>query len=159
MGVEAGGGGIEEVLLRTIIVGGPRCGKSTLARTYRAQGIPTFCGDPRSLVKEPEDGVTYLPEGLDWSDGSEFVAEVWFKMPGPWVMEGQIMARGLRKWLRFHDADRFWQSGKPPADRIIVLQHARPECTLLPGQESMGKAVQTVWAQIGHRFREITEYR
>lgn len=144
--------------MRTIIVGGPRTGKSTLARTYRAQGIPTFCGDPRSLVKEPEDGVIYLPEGLDWSEGSRFVAEHWFSMPGPWLLEGQIMARALRKWLHLRD-DCYRGDVAPPVDRIIVLQHARPECTLLPGQAAMGKAVQTVWAQIGHRFREITEYR
>lgn len=142
--------------MRTIIVGGPRCGKSTIARAYRAQGIPTFCGDPRSLVKEPEDGVTYLPEGLTWrkdhDEGSQYVIDHWFTMPGPWLLEGQNMARALRKWVR---------QGRiaMPCDRIIVLQHARPECTLLPGQAAMGKAVQTVWTQVSHQFRNITEYR
>jgi hypothetical protein len=153
---------VEEEKMRTIIIGGPRCGKSTLARTYRAQGIPTYCGDPRSLVKEPEDGVTYLPEGLVWrkdhDEGSQYVIDHWFPMPGPWLLEGQNMARALRKWVR-QGGDCYRGAIAMPCDRIIVLREPRPECTLLPGQESMGKAVATVWSQVGHRFREITEYR
>jgi len=143
--------------VRTIIVGGPRCGKSTIARQMRLQGIRTFCGDPLSLVKEPEPGVTYLPEDLDWSAGSAYVADNWFPLPGPWVMEGQIMARALRKWLWRRD-DRY-RGTAAPCDRIIVLQHPRPECTLLPGQVSMNKAVQTVWSQISDRFAGVSEYR
>jgi hypothetical protein len=148
----------EERQVRTLIIGGPRCGKSTLAREYRRRGIPTYCGDPRSLCKEPEDGVIYLPEGLEWSEGSRHVAEEWFSLPGPWVMEGQIMARAVRKWLWLR-ADRYEGAVPLPADQIIVLQNPRPECDLLPGQLAMCKAVQTVWAQIGERCRSITEYR
>ena len=137
------------ILERVIIVGGPRCGKSTLARDLRGKGFPTFCGDPRSLVKEPEDGVTYLPEGLSWSEGSLFVAEYWFTLPGPWVCEGQVMARALRKF----------PEAVAPCDRIIVLLDPHPAARPTPGQLAMGKGVRTVWEQIEHRFLPIAEYR
>jgi hypothetical protein len=132
-------------LSRTIIVGGPRCGKSTLARQYRARGVPVFCGDPRSKCKEPEDGVTYLPEGLDWSEGSQYVANEWFTMPGPWLLEGQIMARALRKWT----------SAGEPCDEIIVLRNHHPKAVVSPGQRAMHKAVMTVWSEIEGRFAHL----
>jgi hypothetical protein len=133
---------------RIIVVGGPRFGKSTLARAERAKGVPTFCGDPVELVKEPEAGVTYLPSGMAWSDGSQYVADNWFTMPGPWLCEGQIMARALRKWT----------SKAAPADRIIVLT-GPPHVAVTPGQAAMIKAVETVWHGIAHHFDAITEYR
>jgi len=131
---------------RIIIIGGPRCGKSTIARGYLARGIPIFCGDPAHLVKELEDGVTYLPDDLTWSDGSAYVAREWFTMPGPWVCEGQIMARALRKWLHT----------SPPADHIVVLTEHHPKARPTPGQKVMHKAVMTVWGEVAHRFRDIT---
>lgn len=134
--------------MRVIIVGGPRLGKSTLARSYRAAGVPTFCGDPVEMVKEPEPGVTYLPSGMDWSQGSTYVAERWFTMPGSWVCEGQIMARALRKWTR----------DEPPANQIIVLQN-EPLVPPTAGQAAMIKAVRTVWDEIKHRFLPITQTR
>lgn len=134
--------------MRIIIVGGPRLGKSTLARSYRAKGVPTFCGDPRELVKDPEPDVTYLPSGLDWSAGSAYVAERWFSMPGPWLCEGQVMARALRKW----------SGAGMPADRIIVLQGS-PHVAVTPGQAAMIKAVDTVWREIANRFQAITDTR
>lgn len=134
--------------MRTIVVGGPRLGKSTLARAERVKGVPTFCGDPPELVKELEDGVTYLPSGLGWSEGSQYVADHWFTMSGSWLVEGQITARALRKWARY----------AMPADRIIVLT-GPPLVDVTPGQASMIKAVATVWDGIKHRFQDITEVR
>src|SRR5215471_18692626 len=130
---------------RIIIVGGPRCGKSTIARSYLARGVPVYCGDPAHLVKDREDGITYLPPGLTWSDGSAYVAQEWFPMPGPWVCEGQIMARVLRKWLR----------GSPPADHIVVLGHHHPKARPTPGQRAMHTAVMSIWREIAHRYRAI----
>jgi hypothetical protein len=133
---------------RVIIVGGPMAGKSTLARTMRADGYPTFCGDPRSTVREPEGDVTYLPEGLDWSSGSQFVVDRWFTMSGPWVLEGHVMARALRKQLA--------AGGGIPADRILVLPE--PLGRLTPAQASMTKAVKTVWCGIKPRLAGVVEY-
>src|ERR1044072_6889457 len=103
---------------RIIIVGGPRTGKSSLAETLRPHGYEIFCGDPLSKVKEPRKGVTYLPEDLDWSEGSAYVADHWFSMQGPFVLEGQIMARALRKYAMAHEG--------MPADRIFVLTNHHP---------------------------------
>lgn len=135
---------------RIVIVGGPRSGKSSLAREFRAAGLPTFCGDPRSKVKEPEHGVTYLPEGLPMSgdDGAaQWIVDHWMTRPGPWVLEGWIMARALRRWRRA------W----PPCERIIVMRSPVVEQT--PGQLALTKAVATVWRSIALRFQAITEYK
>lgn len=143
---------------RTIIVGGPRRGKSTLALKL---GGRIFCGDPLSKVKEPLPGVNYLPEGIPISgdDGAaQWVADNWFTRPGPWVCEGWVMARALRRWLAgcTRDGIPYHAAHQYPADRIIVLD--RPAFTAeLKGQASMHKAVMTVWRGIEHYFDAITD--
>ncbi len=150
---------------RIIAVGGPRTGKSTLAREYRWKGIPVYCGDPISMVKEYEPGVTYLPEFEHlpekerWSAGSEHVARAWFSLPGPWVMEGQIMARALRKWMR-HEQESSPALGLPlPCDRIIVLTQQHMHAVTKPGQIRMHAQVMDVWREIAWRFENIAEVR
>lgn len=134
---------------RIVIVGGPRTGKSTLARGLRSEGLPTFCGDPASLAKEIEPGVTYLPERFaaksEWSNGSAYVAENWLAAPGPWCCEGVVMARALRKF-----------SGPPP-DRIIVIANHCPLTPVESGQAAMHKGVMTVWREIAARFAGAAE--
>lgn len=167
--------------MRTIIIAGPRRGKSWLAlelagsepgRDVHRGAAPVRCGDPRSKVKDPILGVEYLPEGIPFAgdDGAaQWVCDTWFAKPGPWVCEGHVMARALRRWLqkRGHEvlqAHRLSRRGvdhKPPptpADRIIVLD--RPGFNNpTPGQDAMHKAVMTVWYEIAEAFRDITEYR
>lgn len=142
--------------MRIIIVAGPRRGKSTLARQFREQqGIPTFCGDPRSKVKDPEEGVTYLPEGIPFAgdDGAAaWIACGWLCAPGPWLCEGHVMARALRRGLVF--AKHTTQL----CDRIIVLS-GPAMCETSGGQETMHKSVMTVWKQIAKCFEAITEIR
>jgi hypothetical protein len=163
------------VTKRVIIVGGPRRGKSTLALELGgdpgAKGnnvycgkVPIRCGDPLSKVKEPCVGVEYLPEGIPISgdDGAaQWVADNWFTLPGPWVCEGWVMARALRRWLgtfEQYDYEGRRLARKAPADSIIVLdQPAWVEAS--KGQEAMHKAVMTVWGQIAHHFHAITEHR
>lgn len=137
---------------RVVIVGGPRCGKSWLARELATEsGAPRFCGDPKSLVKEPFGGVTYLPEGLAMEDEStRYIAENWFSLPAPWICEGWIMARCLRKWMSLMQ--------DYPCDRVIVFLEQRPEIELLPGQMAQHKGVLTVWNSISYYFEPITEY-
>lgn len=140
---------------RTVIVGGPRCGKSTLAESLRAGGARVFCGDPRSAVKEVRDGVTYLPEGIPFGpDSSLWIVRNWLPLPGPWVLEGHIMARVLRKWLKFATptANHF------PCERIVVFLEHHAEAVVTPGQRAMHKGVLTVWGEIANRFRPIVEY-
>lgn len=113
------------------------------AAIARQSGSPVFCGDPRSKVKEPLADVTYLPEGLAFAGdggGADWIATYWMRRPGPWVLEGHVMARALRRWLEQN------RSGKP-CDKIIVL--ARPAFVPeLPGQASMHKGVMKVWREI-----------
>lgn len=150
---------------RIVLVGGPRSGKSTLARELRAKGIPTFCGDPLSKVKEPEEGVTYLPEGLPMAGDegpSVWIAQHWFTMPGPWCCEGWVMARALRRWLRAYDLSRGdgrTDPSRTPCDRIIVLRNQHLHAVTKAGQLAQGKGVFTVWDGISRQFRAITEER
>lgn len=144
---------------RVIIVGGPRRGKSTLAQKL-VLGFPQCphrCGDPLSKVKEPLPGVEYLPEGIPISgdDGAaQWVADNWFAKPGPWVCEGWVMARALRRWLSTnYPHAALYGATEPPCDRVLVLD--RPAFTEeLKGQASMHKAVMTVWNQIVFIFDE-----
>lgn len=126
--------------LRIVVVGGPRSGKSTYARRWRSSGVPTLCGDPLSTVKEPEDGVEYLPEGIPFAgdDGAAaWIVAHWFPRPGPWVAEGHVMARALRR-----AADR------RVCDRVVVFDVPHPQAMVTPRQLSMGKGVQTVWETV-----------
>lgn len=144
--------------MRTIIIGGPSRGKSTLAdEMHRATGVPVYCGDPASTVRYQHPYTHYLPEGLDFhgdASGSPWVALNWFPMPGPWVCEGHVMARSLTRWLKARTLD----SPQFPCDRIIVLDRSahRPETK---GQAAMHVGVMTTWRKIAPYFAPITETR
>ncbi|KKN56881.1 hypothetical protein LCGC14_0568060 [marine sediment metagenome] len=141
---------VENTPRRIVIVGGPRRGKSTVARAFRDEHqIPTLCTDPLRLVKDPESGVTYLPEGLGWSEASKFVADHWLLQPGPWVIEGIATVRALRKFLR--------ERGEGAAEllegvEVIVLTDGHPEADINPRQEATAKAVATIWDEISSSF-------
>jgi len=138
---------------RHILVGGPRSGKSTFARALRECGVPTFCADPASTVKQPEEGVTYLPDAFAapgmWSEATDLIAAEWLSMPGPWLIEGVAMARALRKWLRTAPP------GELPCERVIYFD--RPLVAQSEGQRRMGVAVRTVFDQISGRLKPIVE--
>lgn len=106
---------------RIIIVGGPKTGKTTLAKKL---------GGGRST-----DEVMHL----GWSEASDEVA-TWFDAPGPWVIEGVAIPRALRKWRQMHP-------NKPaPVDRLIRMR--MPKQQLDVGQASMAKGVETVLAEV-----------
>lgn len=155
---------------RIVIVGGPRCGKSWLAadlslNTTEGSGplgtSSIYCGDPLSKVKDPMPTVHYLPEGLPYSgdDGAaQWIVDNWFTMPGPWICEGHVTARALRRWLNAPEQygsahDHF------PCDRVIVFENQRHDCDLKRGQVAMHKGVMTTWAKIADYFEPIVEYR
>lgn len=143
-------------MVRVVVVGAPRSGKSTYARELRAQGVPTFCGDPRSLVKDPEDGVTYLPEGLPWGGdegASRYIADHWFTMPGPFCCEGVAMARALRKVVQDNRVRIL------DGVRIVRFTGQHAHAVTKPGQVTMRKAIDTVWSQIAGDLKHLTEMR
>lgn len=126
--------------MRTIIVGGPRTGKSTLAQKLDG---PIYCTDPKHVVKEPVDNVTYGPDE-EWGKDTEWIAENWLGKPGPWTVEGHATARALRKY----------QGEGKPCDRIIVLKN---QYYYNEGQRRMHKGVMTVWDEIKHRYADLVE--
>lgn len=146
--------GREEGEVRTIILGGPSRGKSTLAETYKRRGIPVFCGDPASMVLYQKAGTTYLPEGLPFAGdggGGDWVARNWFLMPGPWVCEGHVMARALRRWLGTYAHVGEGHGLRMPCDQIIVLD-CPPHRYTGEGRERMHRSVLKVWREIEHHF-------
>jgi hypothetical protein len=105
-----------------LICGGPKCGKTTLS--YEMKGSPTLHTD--DLLD------------LDWSEQSRQIMR-WLEKPGPWIIEGHAVVRGLRKWLREHDQGL-------PFDYLIYLNRSKVERT--NGQEVLGKSVRTIWQEI-----------
>ena len=75
---------------------------------------------------------------LDWSEQSRQIMR-WLEKPGPWIIEGHAVVRGLRKWLREHDQGL-------PFDYLIYLNRSKVERT--NGQEVLGKSVRTIWQEI-----------
>lgn len=112
-----------------MIAGGPRSGKSTLARKLELQGYKLHDGE--ELV------------GVEWSAGS-LKAAGWLDETGPWICENVAMARALRKWLLAHPSG-------VPADLIIQLDTQVAERT--PGQSAMAKGCRTVWREIAPELR------
>lgn len=124
------------------------CGKSTYASEL---GIPVFCADPKSLVKIKRDNVTYLPENLNWSQQSQYVASQWFNMPSPWVIEGVGVVRALRKWVDSYPNVK-------PADQILYFTNKHPSVIRSTGQEAMEKSIATIWGGINMYYKSITKY-
>lgn len=107
-----------------MIAGGPKAGKSTLARKLELQGYKVHDGEELT--------------GTEWSAGS-LKAAGWLDEPGPWICENVAMARALRKWLIAHPTGT-------PADLVIHLTTQVAERT--PGQSAMAKGCLTVWREI-----------
>ncbi len=101
---------------KILIIGGPRCGKTTLGRKLsRELGIPIDHFD------------NYINK-YEWSEMSEKISD-WLSEPGPWIKEGVAGTRGLRKWLR--------KNAREPDFEILILNS--PHVKLTPGQDRMHK--------------------
>lgn len=110
---------------RVVIAGGPKTGKSSLAECLEAIDV--------ARIRHTDDLAH-----LGWSEASA-AAALWFGAPGPWIVEGVAAARALRKWLASHP------EGKP-CDVVYVLDE--PVVARTPGQETMAKGCQTVFAEV-----------
>lgn len=113
--------------VKTIIAGGPRTGKSTLAQRF-----------PVAKRNTTDDTI-----GMGWSQSSHEVS-LWFDREGPWVIEGVATVRALRKWLQRNADEKTREAA--PCERVIVLTQPRTE--LSEGQVSMTKGIITVWNEI-----------
>ncbi len=110
---------------RILIAGGPRVGKSTLARQL---GAERGC-----LVRSTDELL-----GLGWSEAS-LAASRWFDEPGPWIVEGVAIPRALRKWFAAHPEGR-------PCD--LLLWSESPRVALTTGQRSMATGCATVLREV-----------
>lgn len=111
--------------MKIVITGVPDSGKTTLANLLgKLLGIPVAHTDE---TKE-----------MDWSAASEAVS-YWLSRPGPWIIEGVVIPRALRKWITRHGGET-GQPPEPPFDKIIVLREPRAVLTL-QGQLTMAKTV------------------
>lgn len=142
--------------MRIIVIGKPRRGKSTFCRKLSENiGFRIYCADPVTLVKDPEDGVTYLDETYAdpkmWSAASEFIRDSWFPMTGPWIMESVSLVRALRK---FHD---MYPKEPPPCDRLVAFM-GKPLVKLNKGQETMSKGIDTIYADIAEWLAPYIEF-
>lgn len=120
--------------MRICVIGGPGCGKSTLAHEFaRPLGLLVLCTDTpeqaRATGRAIDDRTLYAPSSLgkDWSGLSRWVAETWLSLPGPFVIEGLALVRALRKWRGF------WPEQRPPCERLIWCRE--PRIGLEPGAE------------------------
>jgi hypothetical protein len=118
-------------MLRFLIAGGPRVGKTTLSQCL-AGGLGI---QPR---KTDELIGTY-----DFAEAHPHVA-AWFDVPGPWVIEGVTVPRALRHWLATH-ADGV------PCDQVFWSDFQKAERT--PAQQNMAKGCRTVWMQVEDELR------
>jgi len=111
---------------RILIGGGPRSGKTTLAKKFESNlGI---------RARHTDD----LIDSHEWSEASAEVAK-WLDEPGPLLIEGVAIARALRKWLAGHPHGR-------PVDVVYLASQPREE--LSKGQAVMAAGCATVWRQI-----------
>lgn len=90
--------------MKIIIAGGPRCGKSTLARTL---GCPHVWATDWLLDTFFE---RYAP-GTMHKLADEIVH--WMARPGPWVIEGCPTILAIREWLHL--------TRQKPCDKLIWL--------------------------------------
>jgi broad-specificity NMP kinase len=115
---------------RVVIIGGPRTGKSTLAKELAERlGVPVR---PTDDLREK-----------DWSAQSDGVLE-WLREPGPAVIEGTAAVRGLRKLLKE-------QPGHPG---VVVVHLRRPMAERSPGQVNMATGLETIWKEVAPELRK-----
>lgn len=103
---------------RTLIIGHPRCGKTTMARAIGGRVLHID-----SLLKD-----------MEWSALSDHIATQ-LDGQGSWIIEGCSGVRGLRKWLKRNQG--------LPTFKIIWLDKPFEEQT--KGQIQFGKMCSSIW--------------
>lgn len=125
--------------MRIAVMGPCRTGKTTLS-TEIAEHLGTSDVKHTGKREATAERRKYDPKRTDdliargWSEASE-EASYWFDAPGPWVIEGTMAVRAVRKWLERN-------SGKPVD---LVVWRTCPKVQRTSGQEAMAKGTQTIW--------------
>lgn len=92
--------------MKILIVGVPKAGKTTLAAKIGAE------------TKFREYHTDDIIDNSRFIDHA-FVVKAWFEKEGPWIIEGCIVPRALRKWLQMH-------TGKP-CDQLFWMANPKEE--------------------------------
>lgn len=126
-------------MTRIVILGGPRTGKTTLAKSMALQARRG--ARPQTVGMDGHVNVYHTDDliRLGWSEASR-AAAMWFDEPGPWIIEGVAVVRALRKWRDAHPGE------PPPVDRVIRL--TTPHVELTSGQATMARGEETVWLEV-----------
>lgn len=121
---------------RIIIVGGPKSGKTetsnALSKIIYERTIPGFT----IPLRHTDD---LIGKGLSWSEESLHVS-TWFDDPGPWIIEGIVTVRALKKWLARSPIH------EKPADYIFYAEVARVPLNLK--QQALMKQCNDVWKEV-----------
>lgn len=125
--------------MRVIIVGGPKRGKSSLAKHLAAEcKLVHLCTDPQRMCV----GFKGTPDTLPYGDVSAWVADNWIGTPGT-VIEGVRCASALARKLAL--------GGPLPVDKVIYLVQAL-EPADKPGQRAQttktGIHLESMWPKI-----------
>lgn len=110
---------------RTVIVGAPKTGKSTIAARM---GRKSRCTDDVRNEKSFSRGTSRV---ASWMDEDSY------------LIEGCVAAHGLRKWMHSN-------AGKP-CDEVVYLE--RPRSHQTPRQKAMGKGIKKVFSEIEPELR------
>lgn len=120
--------------MKILIAGGPSTGKSTLAKklSEKYKNVPVRC----------TDGIIHQ---FSWSEASQEVA-TWFDQTTDFLIEGTIVVRALRKWLKQTPTIH-----TKPCD--IVYWGAEPFVQLEPRQITLLMGCETIWNEIKNEVR------
>ncbi len=117
--------------MRIVIAGIPRAGKTTMA-----DEIAPLADMP---VIHTDD---YM--ALGWSEASEEASKL-FDDEGPWIIEGVMAVRALRKWMKRNPDAK-------PCDFFVWLDV--PHVELNEGQARMAKGCETIFGKIRDDLEE-----
>lgn len=106
--------------MKHLILGGPRTGKTTLARQLGA-------------VEHLDDYKSF-----GWHEQSEIASRLMARKD--WVMEGTTGERALRKFMD--------QNPKARLDDLTITRLSTPREPLSPGQQAMLKGQEKVWGEV-----------
>lgn len=110
--------------MKTLIIGGPRTGKTTYAVNLLQNGVQIYHCD--ALKDTP------------WSEQSDHIATHWLTIDGAWVIEGTAAVRALRKYIKANTA--------PMTDWEIIWVD-EPKVELSSGQKGMRTSVTKMWKE------------
>lgn len=81
----------------------------------------------------------------NWSEASEQVAH-WINEDGPYIIEGSVVFRGLRKFLKLYPEKRM--------DDISIALLTHTDSLYSTKQLAFAKAQRTIWEQIAMELRD-----